>query len=90
MQAGEPSPSSITVSDSLRPHVTFKVQSSGNWRDGDLVDNEISRLEVTESEPEYIKKLNEKLSRTRLITDIEFEAVGAHGFCVPLSNESPS
>ena len=86
-QAG-PSPSPITLPDILQPHVTFKVLSPGSWHDVDLENNEISRF--PESEPDYITEFKEKLSQKRLVTKIQPEAVGAHGFCVPLSNEYPS
>jgi len=86
-QAGDPSPSPITLRDRFQPYVTFKVPSSGSWHDSALAHNEISML--TESKPDYIKELQGKLSQKRLVTNPS-EAVGAHGFCVPLSNETPS
>jgi hypothetical protein len=58
----------------------------------DLGNNEIALRPVTERAPEhkYIEPIKERLSRRRFITDIDAVAVGALGFCVPLSNESPS
>lgn len=74
----------------FRPQVTFKVQSPGNWDDPDLENNKIRMLPVTGIKPQYIETFKKELTRRRLVTDINAEAVGALGFCVTLSNESSS
>jgi hypothetical protein len=74
------------VAENFRDHVTFNLQSTNNWRDIDLLNNEIA---VAENEPEYISDLKSKLSRKRLDTGTNVVKVGALDFCVPQSNESP-
>jgi hypothetical protein len=75
------------VDENLRSHVTFNLEHSSRWNDLDLVRNNISKLSAAENQPEYITGLKTKLSQKRLI---DAEAVGASGFCVSLSNKSPS
>ena len=68
----------------LQPHVMFEVQSATSWSDNDLTKNRISK---TETEPDYITRLNEKLLQKRFFTDTEAEAVGTLGFaCLSLMN----
>jgi len=69
--------------DFFRPQVTFKLESSGHWKDADLVNNEI---QVDDIEPGYINHLRDELSRMRLVTDMDIRAVAVSdlGFCVPL------
>jgi hypothetical protein len=75
----------------LRAQLTFKLQYSRDWRFTDLANNNIALDPIPEeTPPEYINQLRERLSRTRLVTDIDAVVVGALRFCVPLSNESPS
>ena len=63
------------------------VQSSTSWNVVDVTNNEIT---AAANEPYYIKNLKDKLSRKRLVTDIDAEEVGALGVCMSLSNEYPS
>ena len=66
----------------LRRHVTFKLESSGSWRDWDLASNKISLPWGGEPTPGYITRLRDKLSQKRLVTeaDTEAEEVGTSGF----------
>jgi hypothetical protein len=88
-QADHSSLSPVEVKKDYQLLVTFKVQSRGNYNDSDLVNNEVTCRPGTERR-EYVKSFKGKLSQRRLVTDIDAMAVGALGFCVPLSNESPS
>ena len=88
-----PSPSLEVVLNDLRRHVRFSVESLNqiNWSDADLEKNKIAVLETgSEPEPNYIKNLKAKLSRKRRVKDSDGVGVGALGFSVPVSNESPS
>jgi len=79
-----PHPDPMTVDEVFFwPQVTFKLESSGHWKNADLFKNEIQRAEI---KPEYINQLKDKLSRKRLVTNVDIRvfAVGALGFCVPL------
>ena len=74
-KADDPSPSE-TVDDNLRPHITFKLGSSGNWSYWDLARNNI--FPHSGPVPGYITRLRDKLSQKRLVT--EAKEVGAPGF----------
>jgi hypothetical protein len=81
-EAGGPSPGK-TVSENLRPHISFKLQSSKTTTNRDLAVNKISPLPEHELVPPYIAKLQGKLSQKRVV--IEAEAVSALGFFFPFS-----
>jgi hypothetical protein len=65
------------VAEDLREHVTFKLESSKNWYDIDLLNNEITGAE---NEPQYISDLKLTLSRKRLATGTNVVKVGALDF----------
>ena len=65
-----------------RQLVTFTVSSPTNWNEDDLLNNEM--LPATGSQPEYIKRFNQKLGEKRTASDKRAVEVGAHGFCVPV------
>ena len=73
------------VTEDLRPHATFKLQSRTHWNSNDLSDNEIAEVETN---PQYITSLKRKLSQTRVIDDKK--AVGAPASPLGFSQLQPS
>jgi hypothetical protein len=83
-EAADPS---LSLRREMISSATFTLQAQNKWDPVDLLNNAVPASPVAAQET-YIQQLTARLAQKRLVTDAN--AVGALGFCIPLSNESPS